>query len=428
MATGKPRRTWPQRLTIVMLGLGALAAFGTAGGLAAGQWIISDRQIVVIQPPLDLGANSDPVMIVPGATAPPVAPAGDDAVTTSTTTTLPIAEPNAANFLLTGADNGDCASSADPTVGTRDSTRSDTIMVWRVNPDTDQVAVLSFPRDLYVEIPGRRDSRINAAYRPDEPQLLIDTIWQNFGIPIDHYIQVDFCAFRTLVNAVGGVAVPFADPARDPASGLNVPEAGCVTLNGDMALAYVRSRKYQWQDDNGDWHTDGTSDFGRISRQQDFLRRMLAKVISDELYRPDTIGALIETNREYLVTDEALTPGRIIEFANALRHVDPTAIASYRIASRGINVGGAAMQEPLLGGDNMQAILAVFRGHATLAGAPDQVFATTVPEDAPTTSATSSPATTSTAATGPATTSAPLPTVVAENNTEGVAPDPLATC
>lgn len=425
MATGKPRRTWPQRLTIAMLGLGALAAFGTAGGLAAGQWIISDRQIVVIQQPLDLGASTDPVVIVPGATAPPAAPTGDEAGTT-TTTTLPIAEPNAANFLLTGADNGDCASSTDPTVGARDSTRSDTIMVWRVNPDTDQVAVLSFPRDLYVEIPGRRDSRINAAYRPDEPQLLIDTIWQNFGIPIDHYIQVDFCAFRTLVNAVGGVAVPFEDPARDPASGLNVPEAGCVTLNGDMALAYVRSRKYQWQDDNGDWHTDGTSDFGRISRQQDFLRRMLAKVISDELYRPDTIGALIETNREYLVTDEELTPGRIIEFANALRHVDPAAIASYRIASRGINVGGAAMQEPLLGGDNMQAILAVFRGHATLAGAPDQVFATTVPESAATTSpTTNSPATT---APGPATTSAPLPTVVAENNTEGVAPDPLATC
>jgi LCP family protein required for cell wall assembly len=410
-----------------MLGLGALAAFGTAGGLAVGQWIISDRQIVVIQPPLDLAANRDPQVIVPGATAAPPAPEGDDTATT-TTTTMPIAEPNAANFLLTGADNGDCASSTDPTVGTRDSTRSDTIMVWRVNPDTDQVAVLSFPRDLYVEIPGRRDSRINAAYRPDEPQLLIDTIWQNFGIPIDHYIQVDFCAFRTLVNAVGGVAVPFEDPARDPASGLNVPEAGCVTLNGDMALAYVRSRKYQWQDDNGDWHTDGTSDFGRISRQQDFLRRMLAKVISDELYRPDTIGALIETNREYLVTDEALTPRRIIEFANALRHVDPAAIATYRVASRGINVGGAAMQEPLLGGDNMQAILAVFRGHATLAAAPDQVFETTVPEDAATTTVATSVATTepATAGTGPAT--APLPTVVAEINTEGVSPDPLETC
>ena len=407
-----------------MLGLGALAAFGTAGGLAAGQWVISDRQIVVIDSSPDIASNADPVVIVPGATAPPAAPPGDGAATT--TTTLPIAEPNAANFLLTGADNGDCASSTDPTVGTRDSTRSDTIMVWRVNPDTDQVAVLSFPRDLYVEIPGRRDSRINAAYRPDEPQLLIDTIWQNFGIPIDHYIQVDFCAFRTLVDAVGGVAVPFEDPARDPSSGLNVPTAGCVTLNGDMALAYVRSRKYQWQDENGDWHTDGTSDFGRIARQQDFLRRVLAKVISEQLYRPDTIGALIETNREYLVTDDALTPGRIIEFANALRHVDPAAIATYRIESRGINVGGAAMQEPLLEGDNMQAILAVFRGHATLAEAPEQVFATTVPDSATTTSvATTAPAT---AGTGPATTSAPLPTVVAEINTEGISPDPLATC
>jgi LCP family protein required for cell wall assembly len=422
MAAPKPRRTWPQRLTIAMLGLGALAAFGTAGGLAAGQWVISDRRIVVIERPEVNTSSGDPVVIVPGATAPPAAPPAEGP--TTTTTTLPIAEPNAANFLLTGADSGDCAGSTDPTVGDRDSTRSDTIMVWRVNPDTDQVAVLSFPRDLYVEIPGRRNSRINAAYRPDDPQLLIDTIWQNFGIPIDHFIQVDFCAFRTLVDAVGGVAVPFEHPARDSSSGLNVPEAGCVTLDGNMALSYVRSRKYQWQDEQGDWHTDGTSDFGRIARQQDFLRRVLAKVISDELYRPDTIGALIETNREYLVTDDALTPGRILEFANALRTVDPAAIATYRVASRGINVGGADMQEPLLGGDNMQAILAVFRGHATLAGAPEQVFGTTVPADtAPTTVATTVPD-----GTGPTTSSAPLPTVVAESNTEGVAPDPLATC
>ena len=79
--------------------------------------------------------------------------------------------------------------------------RSDTIMVMRIDPSTKQGAVLSFPRDLWVDIPGRAPNRINAAYIKDDPQRLIDTIYQNFGVPIDHYIQVDFCAFKTIVEA-----------------------------------------------------------------------------------------------------------------------------------------------------------------------------------------------------------------------------------
>ena len=78
---------------------------------------------------------------------------------------------------------------------------------------TDRVAVLSFPRDLYVKIAGSNSkSRINSAYRRDDPQRLINTIYENFGIGIDHFIQVDFCAFKTLVDAVGGVTVPFDLP------------------------------------------------------------------------------------------------------------------------------------------------------------------------------------------------------------------------
>lgn len=426
--SGKPHRTWPQRLTIGFLFVGALAAFGTAGGLAAGQWVISDRQVVEIDNDLDgdVASAGRPDVVVPGATTPPATTATGQPVTT---TTLPIAEPDAANFLLAGADNGDCAGLADPTVGERSITnaRSDTIMVWRVNPDTNQLAVLSFPRDLYVELPNGRKGRINQAYERNDPSGLIDTLWTNFGVPVDHYIQIDFCAFRTLVDAVGGVTVPFETPARDRSVAFEVP-AGCVNLDGHQALAYVRSRHYQWQDADGDWNTDGTSDFGRIARQQDFLRRVLAKVISDQLYQPDTISALLETNRDYLVTDDNLTPRTIIEFANVLRGIDPAAIATYRIASQGRNVGGAAMQEPLLDSENMQAILQVFRGQATLASAPDQTFGTTVPATAPTTTpaTTEVTGTTEPAGDGPPTT--PLPTVVVSVAPEGVSPDPTATC
>lgn len=418
----KARRTWPQRLTIGLLIVTSLGALGTAGGLAAGQWVLSDRQLVELADPSEgAGQNADrPSVAVPGATTPPSSAAESGA----TTTTLPIAEPDAANFLLTGADNGDCSGSTDPTVGDRGtSTRSDTIMVWRVNPDTNQLAVLSFPRDLYVELPDGRHGRINAAYERNDPSGLIDTLWTNFGVPVDHYVQVDFCAFRTLVNAVGGVAVPFEYPSWDHSSGLDIQTTGCVNLDGDMALAYVRSRKFHWRDENGNVHEDGTSDFGRIARQQDFIRRVLAKVISDELYKPDTIAALRETNSEYLVTDSALTPGKIIEFANVLRSINPAEIATYRIASRSRNVGGAAMQEPLLDGDNMQAILRVFRGQATLGSAPEQTLDTTVPE-AP--SGFVAPTSTTPPDDAPPTT--PLPTVVVPMEPEGVSPDPNATC
>ena len=88
----------------------------------------------------------------------------------------------------------------------------------------------------------------------------IDTIYENFGIGIDHYIQVDFCAFKTLVDAVGGVTVPFEYPARDDNTGLNVPAPGCFTFDGDHALAYVRSRHYEYEDPpgSGNWKTDPT--------------------------------------------------------------------------------------------------------------------------------------------------------------------------
>ena len=116
------------------------------------------------------------------------------------------------------------------------------------NPSTNQVAVLSFPRDLYVTVDGGSKARINSAYRRDDPSRLQDTIFLNFRVPIDHYIQVDFCAFKRLVDAVGGVKVPFEYPARDPNTGLDVPASGgeCFEFDGDHALAYVRSRHYEY--------------------------------------------------------------------------------------------------------------------------------------------------------------------------------------
>lgn len=375
------RRTWPQRLTLGLVLTAAIACFATAGGLTFGQWVLSDRQLVTIVAPSSdfTGSENGPQIFLPGSS---------DASDTSTppTTVMALAEPEAANFLVVGADNNDCVVDGVTPTGDRDDLgeRSDTIMVWRANPSADQLAVLSLPRDLYVDIAGGRKARINSAYVRDDPTKLIDTIYLNFGIAIDHYVQVDFCAFQRLVDAVGGVEIPFEAPARDYRAGLSITETGCVNLRGAQALAYVRSRHYQYEDPpgSGNWTTDGTSDFGRIARQQDFLRRVIAKVVNEGLYSPSVASAMLETNRQYLVTDAGLTVRRMLEFAGTLRTLDPGAIATYRIeSSTQVTSGGEEVERPELDSDAMEAVLALFRGQVTLDAAPEQELTTTTVDD-----------------------------------------------
>lgn len=420
-ASSSMRRTWPQRLSVALVVLTGLACFAAAGSLALGQWVLSDRQLVSIVGPESEFAGSDavPDVVVPGATT-----TVPDPDVTTTTVVLELAEPDAANFLIVGADNNNCDIDGTPIADDRSELgeRSDTIMIWRANPSVDQLAVLSLPRDLYVDIAGGRKARINSAYVRDDPTKLIDTIFLNFGIPIDHYVQVDFCAFQRLVDAVGGVEIPFSAPARDQSAGLAIAETGCVNLDGAQALAYVRSRYYEYEDPpgSGNWSEDGTSDFGRIARQQDFLRRVVAKVIDEGLYSPSVATAIIDTNQQYLVTDTGLTLRRMLEFANTLRRLDPAEIATYRIESSSETTSaGEAVERPRLGGDNMKAILAVFRGEATIASAPEQVFASTT---LPTDDGDDDPAV------GDGATESTLPTVVAESNEVGVVPDESVTC
>ncbi|MBG7605271.1 MAG: LCP family protein, partial [Actinobacteria bacterium] len=282
--------------------------------------------------------------------------------------------------------------------------------------------VLSFPRDLWVTIAGRSSKqRINVAYDRDNPQKLIDTIYQNFGITTDHFVQVDFCAFKTLVNAVDGVAVPFEAPVRDVATGLNVPQAGCFTFDGDHALAYVRSRKLQTFTEEGEWVTDPTSDLGRISRQQDFLRRTVSRLLSKGAFNPDVAGGLIETSSEYIVTDPSLTPRKMLEFAGVMSRVDPTQITTYQVEAQGKIIQGNSVLVPTIEGDNMQAILAIFRGQAILGDVIEQVFETTVPDTDEPSLATPDPDDAPAAVTT-------LPTVQADENDKGVVPDDTIIC
>jgi LCP family protein required for cell wall assembly len=428
----RPRRTWPERLAIAGTFASALVCLLVAAALVAGYVVVRQRNVVNLQDPADVaaaaasanaaGPNVAPETLRPtttttGATSTSVATSTEasdrsatparattedvDAVAASSTSAAPVgtfpeADPEAQNFLITGADNGACIDPESPYAGAfgdREGMgeRSDTIMVLRVDPDADRVAVLSFPRDLYVDIAGSGSkSRINSAYRRDDPQRLIATLYENFGIPIDHYIQVDFCAFKTLVDAVGGVAVPFEFPARDDNTGLNVTTPGCFVFDGEHALAYVRSRHYQYEDPpgSGNWQEDPSSDLGRVSRQQDFIRRTLSSILDEGALNPRVARGLIRAATEYVVTDRDLTAARMLEFAGVMNDVDPASILTYQIEAAGRTIGGASVLVPNIDGENMQSILAMFRGETSLADAPTQVFddtTTAVPRGSTTT-------------------------------------------
>ena len=440
------RRTWPQRLLLAFNVLVIVACFGAAGGLVVSRYYGNTLNRVELT-----DASDNPFA---SGTTVPGAPVTEPGTTLATGTividepstsdggppeTFPEADPEAKNFLITGADNNACIDPNSPyaaAFGNREGMgeRSDTIMIMRVDPSTKRAAVLSFPRDLWVKIAGRNsNNRINSAYVKNDPTRLLGTIYNNFGIEVDHFIQIDFCAFKTIVDGLGGVAVPFEYPARDKNTGLNVPVGGgqCFVFDGDHALAYVRSRHYQYQDANGKWKEDPVSDLGRVSRQQDFLRRVLSSALDKGITDPDVARSLIKAAQENVVVDSGLTSNKMLEFVGVLRNFDPGSIATYQIEATGANVGGNSVLIPKINGDNMQAILAIFKGEASLAAAPEQVFettttvASTTTVSGPTTTARGSTTTTSTTTTtvveGP-------PVTDPAENTKGIVPPRDVTC
>lgn len=364
-----------QRMVLVLNCIIVVLCFAGAVGLLIGKNAGENGRKVAINTGSDQGVPAPGVDVTaaPGQTLP------DD---TGTPETFPAADPTAMNFLVTGADNStdkSCVVLEDK--GARAGERSDTIMVIRLDPVTKRSAVLSFPRDLWVKVPGHGTQRINGAYRPNDPQLLIDTIKAEFDLNIDHFIQIDFCAFQRLVKAVGGVSVPLPYPVRDGSIGLEVLTAGCYSFNGEDALKYVRSRHFEYQDEKGEWQEDPSSDLGRIARQQDFLRRTLTAALKQNILRPKIITSLYASYRDDLVIDLGLTIDKMIEFVGVVRDVKAAEIRTYQIEATPKTIRGSAVLIWHKNSENMQAILNIFRGLAPLADAPEQKF-----EDTTTTS------------------------------------------
>jgi LCP family protein required for cell wall assembly len=256
----------------------------------------------------------------------------------------------ACNYLLLGSDSrAGLSPEQQAQFGTDESlggaNRADTIMLVHTDPRLQKAIVVSFPRDLWVAIPGRGHDRINTAFegglRHGGPQLVAQTVADLTGLQIDHYLYVDLEGFRRTVNTLGGVdmCIPAynvntpgdltgtgtnGEPVlvhydevghiADPDSGLNI-KPGCQRLNGDQALAYVRARHLP---------CDHIPDFARIGRQQQFLRAVV-----NQMLQPGMVArapALVEPVLGNLRRDSKLLPSDLVYLVGQLRGLSTGAV------------------------------------------------------------------------------------------------------
>ena len=280
----------------------------------------------------------------------------------------------AENYLIVGSDTRDVIDADAEDAGlflngsTGEGGRSDTIMILRRDPQTG-ASLLSIPRDLWVPIAGTGDDgKINWAYIGG-PRRLAETITQALGIPIHHYVEVDFAGFQRLVDEIGGVEICVQNAAQDTNSGLSL-QPGCQTLEGGMALAYARSRQYQeWSD--GEWHVqEGAPDLNRIARQQHFLRTAAAAVLAEVNSNPFRLGDLIDAAGGAVRLDAQVN---LVEAGEAMIAAAQDGMETFTIPVNGVTIGDQSALELAEGADE---VLDYFRGVGPLPTVTESSVAT----------------------------------------------------
>jgi LCP family protein required for cell wall assembly len=179
------------------------------------------------------------------------------------------AQGSGTDWLIVGSDSREDLSEQerqDLGTGFAEGRRTDTMMLLHI-PDSGSPTLVSLPRDSFVPIPGRDRNKLNAAYAFGGQQLLVQTVETVTGIRIDHYLEIGFGGFADIVEAVGGVELCPEQAMQDPMAGLNLP-AGCQTVGGEQALAYVRTR------------ATPLGDLDRVQRQQEFLSALMSRATS----------------------------------------------------------------------------------------------------------------------------------------------------
>jgi LCP family protein required for cell wall assembly len=232
--------------------------------------------------------------------------------------------------------------------------RSDTIKIIHVDPASGAAQLLSIPRDTYVALSGMpsgtglaTDNKINTAFNSG-PVPLIKTIENTFGIPINHFVTTSFSGVIDLVTAVGGINLNFPYPVRDNDngnnnSGLAITHAGCQTLDGNMALALARSRYYQYEVRPYVWYYDGSSDLGRIQRQNAVIAAVINKAKSS--YNPLSVNAFLGSIVHDITKDEAMSTSMLLSLAQRFHAFSGSSLKTFTLPTVGASSYAAGSVE-----------------------------------------------------------------------------------
>lgn len=262
------------------------------------------------------------------------------------------------NVLVVGSDTRDSLTTAerrDLATGATDGERSDTIFV--LSSQGGRAAMLAFPRDLWVTRCDGSEGRINEAFGIGGPSCLAETVESLSGISLTNYMEVDFAGFIDIVEAVGGVRMCLDEPIYDPMSALDLP-SGCQHLDPAESLGYVRVRSID-------------DDFGRIDRQQQFLRALAARIASPStLLNPFRMFTIAGAGGRAIRADEGLGPIDLARLARAGRGIaGGAANTAYTVPTVPTYIGGAAVLLPV--DDEAEALFERFRDGSVLeTGAP----------------------------------------------------------
>jgi LCP family protein required for cell wall assembly len=198
-------------------------------------------------------------------------------------------------WLLVGSDSRQGMTAAQQkqldTGGDLGNGRTDTMMLAHI-PTSGRPMLISVPRDLFVTVPGQGKYKLNAAYYLGGPQLLQRTVETATKIRIDHYAEIGFEGFAGMVDSLGGINICVDAPMNDPKAGAYL-KAGCQTLTGTQALAYVRSR------------ATPSADLDRVVHQRKFMAALLSEVTAPStLVNPFKVWGVASGAVDALTVDE----------------------------------------------------------------------------------------------------------------------------
>ena len=229
---------------------------------------------------------------------------------------------------LRSADQTTGKDASEPKAWEASGQRTDAIMLIHISGDRKSIDVMSIPRDSWVSIPGHGKNKINAAYSFGGPSLYIQTIEQVTGVRIDHLAFIDWDGFKALTDAVGGIDLTF-DKAVKGASG-TIYGPGKVHMNGTQALDYVRERK-----------SLPAGDFDRQKRQQNFLRAVMKKTLSQgTLSNPITLAKALDAATNNLSVDDQFTTSQMRDLALSLRSIRSSDVTFMSVPNGGTGTEG----------------------------------------------------------------------------------------